>query len=597
MQIPSNEKNNLGLIKGFLIFQIELNETKSFTIEVSITDNSNIKKRLLFSSCSKELAINSFLCRIPLINFPTNIWINLSIDILGFFNQYFKNQNFKFINYICLSANCKIRKICAMQKNFVDSLNDFMDIGDENLMPKNFLLPTEIDFININIDINYINENINLKLIKVNNGNNTINNNNNNNVIQIPKTSQGQRSNYRLSTFNNNNLHNTNNSHNNNLKNTPKTSNGKIKGKFSSNNLNNNLVTNVNNNSNYLTNNTTNSNNNSNKSKTKSKSLGKQNIKGISNFNPSSNKMREKENLNLTRKRSTNILSNTNKLTINSNFSTINQTINNKNKQWNLYDQNGRRINRNQTQIRENNFELSKTQKPIKSKTPDKPLAQTINHRNNILNRTNIPEKKTKLQKTIKPPLINNKAIPDVFNINNIPIKDNNIENKIDNDKSKFLSSIYYNDDNNVNNNNNNNASIQEVFDYDQNNTLLKGENNTTRDSERIIYRDKNDNLKILNIRIKDDSNHDSQVKNSNKNFIENSLKDNLLKNINISTSNRPYTPPMSNLIPENNIINNETNIQKINESIIKNHYNEMVYDKETGKYFNSRTNIYYDLK
>ena len=45
--------------------------------------------------------------------------------------------------------------------------------------------------------------------------------------------------------------------------------------------------------------------------------------------------MREKENLNLTRKRSTNILSNTNKLTI----STINQKINNKNKQWNLYDQ------------------------------------------------------------------------------------------------------------------------------------------------------------------------------------------------------------------------------------------------------------------
>jgi hypothetical protein len=214
--------------------------------------------------------------------------------------------------------------------------------------------------------------------------------------------------------------------------------------------------------------------------------------------------------LNLTRKKSTNTLNSTKTIqTINSNFSPTNSKI----KQWNLYDQNGRRINRNVShinEIRENNFDLSKTQKPIKSKTPDKPLVQTINHRNNILNRTNIPEKKTKLQKTIKPPLINNKAIPDVFNINNIPIKDNNIENKIDNDKSKFLSSIYYNDDNNINNNNNNNASIQEVFDYDQNNTLLKGENNTTRDSERIIYRDKNDNLKILNIRIKDDSNHDS---------------------------------------------------------------------------------------
>ena len=53
----------------------------------------------------------------------------------------------------------------------------------------------------------------------------------------------------------------------------------------------------------------------------------------------------------------------------------------------------------------------------------------------------------------------------------------------------------------------------------------------------------------------------------------------------------------MSNLIPETNIINNETNIQKINESTIKNHYNKMVYYNKNGKYFNSRTNIYYDLK
>ena len=89
MQIPNNEKNNLGLTYGFLIFQIDLNETKSFTIEVSILDSTNVKRRLLFSACSKELVINSLYCRIPLINFPTNIWINLSIDILGFFNQSF----------------------------------------------------------------------------------------------------------------------------------------------------------------------------------------------------------------------------------------------------------------------------------------------------------------------------------------------------------------------------------------------------------------------------------------------------------------------------------------------------------------------------
>ena len=594
MQIPYNEKNNLGLTQGFLIFQIDLNETKSFTIEVSILDSTNVKRRLLFSACSKELVINSLYCRIPLINFPTNIWVNLSIDIFGFINEFYKNINFKCINFICLSANCKVRKICGMNKNFIDSLNEFIDTGNENLIPSDFLLPTEIDFINLTIDMNQINDNINLKLIKVNNGNNInhLNSNNNtinNNNIPIPKTSQGHRTNPRLS-----NLHNTNN-----LKNIPNTASKRKK--ISTANIS------TNNNSSNLTNNTINSNTNSAKSnsKSKSKSLGKQYLQKISIFNPSSNKTKENNqnlNLNLTRKKSTNELNSTKTIqTINSNFSPTNS----KNKQWNLYDQNGRRINRNIShikEIRENNFDLSKTQKPIKSKTPDRSsFANTINHRtNNISNNKNkdIKNKTSKLQKKIvKPPLLNNKAIPEVFNFNKIPIKNFNIENQFE-DKSKLLGIINYNDDNTLNNvNNNNNASIQEIVDYDQNNTLLKGENNTTRESEKIIYRDKNDNLKILNIRIKDDSMKDSQIKNSNKkDFIEESLKENLLQNINESTTNRPYTPPVSNMIPDDGS-HNFNNIQKINESIIKNHYNEMVYDKETGKYFNSRTNIYYDLK
>ena len=593
MQIPNNEKNNLGLTYGFLIFQIDLNETKSFTIEVSILDSTNVKRRLLFSACSKELVINSLYCRIPLINFPTNIWVNLSIDIFGFVNEYFKNINFKCINFICLSANCKVRKICAMKKNFVDSLNEFIDTGDENLMPNDFLLPTQIDFINLTIDMNQINDNINLKLIKVNNGNNTnyLNSNNNtinNNIVPIPKTSQGHRTNQRLST-----LHNTNN-----FKNVP---NSTTKRKTIST-----VNTVTNNNSSNLTNNTTNSNTNSAKSnsKSKSKSLGKQYLKKISSFNPTLNKTKENNqniNLNLTRKKSTNTLNSTKTIqTINSNFSPTNSKI----KQWNLYDQNGRRINRNVShinEIRENNFDLSKTQKPIKSKTPDRSFANTLNHRTSNINNNKNKELKNqtlKLQKTIvKPPLLNNKAIPEVFKFNKIPIKNFNIENQIEN-KSKLLGIINYNDDN-TNANNNNNASIQEVVDYDQNNTLLKGENNTTRESEKIIYRDKNDNLKILNIRIKDDSIKDSQNKNSNKkDFIEESLKENLLQNINESTTNRPYTPPVSNMIPDDGSDNvNNNNIKKINESIIKNHYNEMVYDKETGKYFNSRTNIYYDLK
>ena len=54
MQIPQNEKLSLGLLQGYLIFQIYLNSTKSFTIQISISNSMNSKRRLLFTACSNE---------------------------------------------------------------------------------------------------------------------------------------------------------------------------------------------------------------------------------------------------------------------------------------------------------------------------------------------------------------------------------------------------------------------------------------------------------------------------------------------------------------------------------------------------------------
>ena len=174
MQIPQNEKLSLGLLQGYLIFQIYLNSTKSFTIQISISNSMNSKRRLLFSACSKEFVINNYHCRLPLINFPTNTWVNLSIDIISFVNSCFSSENFRSIDFICLSADCKIRKICAMRKNFTDSLNDYFE-NDESSIPKNFLLPSNINFTNLNIDMNYIQSNIQINNIKENYLNNNIN--------------------------------------------------------------------------------------------------------------------------------------------------------------------------------------------------------------------------------------------------------------------------------------------------------------------------------------------------------------------------------------------------------------------------------------
>ena len=77
-------------------------------------------------------------------------------------------------------------------------------------------------------------------------------------------------------------------------------------------------------------------------------------------------------------------------------------------------------------------------------------------------------------------------------------------------------------------------------------------------------------------------------------------IVDKLISDINDNKNERPYTPPLQKIIPvsnENNSNLNNINISQINESLIQNHYCDLVYDKETGRYYDKKTKIFYDFK
>ena len=624
MQIPQNEKLSLGLLQGYLIFQIYLNSTKSFTIQISISNSMNSKRRLLFSACSKEFVINNYHCRLPLINFPTNTWVNLSIDIISFVNSCFSSENFRSIDFICLSADCKIRKICAMRKNFTDSLNDYYE-NEVSSIQKNFLLPSNINFLNLNIDMNYIQSNIQINNIKENYLNNNIN---------LPLSSQGQRG---LSLNNNNNI----------LKNNFKMPNtASEKNRYVGQNLGKNII---------------------NSFGVKSKSLGKvfkivngKNDKNEENNNLNEHKLQsaninkinlmenafQGENTPVNRKLSDNV-------NHNNNYSNKNLNSFNKSKNWNLYDQNGRRIknNMNIDLNNHNNININEIDNNY-SKTPNAKVIIQAGI-NSMVNIKNIDyNMKGNIYDNIKKPLYksslyennfkreNNENSKDLFNFNDIKFNNynfneqNNNNNQSINSQKKFLENspikeersqelIKSEDENNNNNkvfgtfnykdleisaigNNqtllNNNASIQEIVDFDNNNNNTLLGNNILH--EDIIYRDKNDNINNnLNINFHlGDSIEQKKKEFDNDNYIniiDDNNTDNLLQNLSLN-SNRPFTPPVSKLIPENSKNNNIVNIingDKINESIIQHHYNELVYDKNIGKYFNAKTHIYYDFK
>ena len=126
MLIPKVKKNSkiktLSLFQGYVVFQLYLFTSKQFSIELAISDTTNAKRRLIFSCNNDNLVLNQLHCRIPILELPIGKWINLSIDILSFVSECFKNLTFRSVDYISLSMSGKVRYIFTMRTPITDNM-------------------------------------------------------------------------------------------------------------------------------------------------------------------------------------------------------------------------------------------------------------------------------------------------------------------------------------------------------------------------------------------------------------------------------------------------------------------------------------------
>ena len=558
MQIPINEKSSLNLIHGFLTFQIYLNSTKSFTIEIAISDNNYGKKRILLSACSKEFIINQMHCRIPIINIPTNIWINLSIDILSFVSECFKGQSFRAIDSICLSADCKIRRICGMRQLYTLSAEEYSQ-GDDSILPKGFIFPNDIKYINFDLDMNYIKENMELKSIK---NNNYINKN----AKIYPKTSQSKRGSKLGHLLNNNHqnqdkenlkLNNENKSAkldkgNNQINRTKIKNNTEIKPKI---NKNQTILKEY---------------NELNRGSTK-------NIRNMNSFKGLRKETKENNKMIATTKKEEKIKSiykmNQKKSKEKYNSKSVKKIYMKNNTNNYMNEKN----NTNTLKKNINNNFIEPLEKAFKGKTTSLKNNNKKENKNSAKNENN------------EKPNINN--IPQIIQINQVLINNNTNNNIIKKEEINLFNTFNYKEleskENTllVNQSNFNNASIPEIVDLDINNTYLKNAENDINNNE-MIFIDKNNR------------NEKNYIKNQEP--TESLFGEKILAEINGNTNERPYTPPIEKIIPVNgnndNALNN-VNISKINESLLQNHYYDLVYDNETGTLFDKKTKIHYELK
>ena len=119
ISLPNQDNQLLQIKNPFLLFQFIILNLKNFEIELNIRDINNNNKKM----------------KIPINNYPLNIWTNLLIDVGTIFRQIYKN-NLKYIDGILITGNIKIREIYSLKSK-------------DEILPRNINLGKNINIQNI----------------------------------------------------------------------------------------------------------------------------------------------------------------------------------------------------------------------------------------------------------------------------------------------------------------------------------------------------------------------------------------------------------------------------------------------------------------
>jgi hypothetical protein len=114
MQIPSTNKETLGLTQRYLVFQIRCFANKPITIEIATLNKHDHRTRLHLSSKFREVDCNSLHAQLPLtISYPDR-WVNFVIDLIETTKECFGVSDYSSIDSICLHSSCRVRKIFTL---------------------------------------------------------------------------------------------------------------------------------------------------------------------------------------------------------------------------------------------------------------------------------------------------------------------------------------------------------------------------------------------------------------------------------------------------------------------------------------------------
>lgn len=124
IQLPKDAKHSLGLIQRHIVLQIFVPKGADFSVDLGIQDLTGSKRRLHFSTAIRETNTTPLHSKVPLGLLRRDIWLNLCLDLSGFVTDTWMGQTYKSLESICLSANCRLRRIFTLRTQPPDTTAD-----------------------------------------------------------------------------------------------------------------------------------------------------------------------------------------------------------------------------------------------------------------------------------------------------------------------------------------------------------------------------------------------------------------------------------------------------------------------------------------
>ncbi|XP_014778712.1 protein CFAP20DC isoform X1 [Octopus bimaculoides] len=146
MILPKDSRQSLVLIQHFLIFQLFLGRGQDFSLELGLIDLGNNKRRILLSTAQREIQCTPLHAKVPLLKIKRGVWINLCVDLVSAVNDLWKNQTFKAVDIITVSASCRLRRIFTMKLPPYETPDENEDVG--NCQLEFDYIPKQCQFVN-----------------------------------------------------------------------------------------------------------------------------------------------------------------------------------------------------------------------------------------------------------------------------------------------------------------------------------------------------------------------------------------------------------------------------------------------------------------